>query len=125
MKAGTNIELEFISSQILDKQKGDDRMKFILDRIKENKILVVEGSLSSTEEAKLIEATMKDVSDKFPGIEVSTLRDKAESGFREKIIKLLGGKRGGLTVIGPSKLIKQIKKEPQRISIFAEKTKVD
>jgi len=126
MKASTtNIELEFISSQILDALKGDDKMKFVLERIKENKILVVEGSLSSTEEAKLIEATMKDISDKFPGIEVSTLRDKAESGFKERIIKMLGGKTGGLTVIGPSKLIKQIKKEPQRISIFAEKTKID
>jgi hypothetical protein len=127
MKAATNnIELEFISSQILDQLSGDDKMKFVLERIKENKILVVEGSLSSTEEAKLIEATMKDISDKFPGIEVSTLRDKAESGIKEKIIKMLGGKTGGLTVIGPSKLIKQIKKEPQRISIFAgDKTKVD
>jgi hypothetical protein len=127
MKAATtNIELEFISSQILDQLSGDDKMKFVLERIKENKILVIEGSLSSTEEAKLIEATMKDISDKFPGIEVSTLRDKAESGIKEKIIKMLGGKTGGLTVIGPSKLIKQIKKEPQRISIFAgDKTKVD
>ena len=127
MKAATtNIELEFISSQILDQLSGDDKMKFVLERIKENKILVIEGSLSSTEEAKLIEATMKDISDKFPGIEVSTLRDKAESGIKEKIIKMLGGKTGGLTVIGPSKLIKQIKKEPQRISIFAgEKTKID
>jgi uncharacterized protein len=127
MKAATtNIELEFISSQILDQLSGDDKMKFVLERIKENKILVIEGSLSSTEEAKLIEATMKDISDKFPGIEVSTLRDKAESGIKEKIIKMLGGKTGGLTVIGPSKLIKQIKKEPQRISIFAgEKTKLD
>ena len=125
MKSTTNIELEFISSQVIENLKGEEKMAYILERIKENKILVVEGSLSSTEEAKLIEATMKDISDKFPGIEVSTLRDKAESGFREKIIKLLGGKTGGLTVIGPSKLIKQIKKEPQRISIFAEKTKTE
>ena len=116
-----NIELEFISSDVLDEQDRDGRMDFLLDKVKENTILVVEGSLSSTEEAKLIEATMKRISEKFPGIEVSTLRDKTEFGFRERIIKLLGGKTGGLTVIGPSKLIKQIKKEPSRISVLAEK----
>ena len=118
---GVKIELEFVSSEVLEEKTDEGKMKFILDRVKANKILVMEESLSSTEEAKLIEETMKSISEKFAGIEVSTLREKTESGIREKIIKLLGGKTGGLTVIGPSKLIKQIKKEPQRISVLAEK----
>jgi hypothetical protein len=100
-------------------------MQFILDKIKDNKILVMEESLSSTDEAKLIEATMRNISEKFSGIEVSTLREKQENGIREMIIKLLGGKTGGLTVIGPSKLIKQIKKEPKRISVFAGKQELE
>lgn len=119
--AGIKIELEFISSDMLYKKKGDDKMKFILDRIKHNKILVMEESLSTTEEARLIEATMKQVSDKFPGVEVSTLGEKSERGIRERLIRMLGGRTGGLTVIGPSKLIKKIKKEPQQISVLAER----
>jgi len=120
-----NIELEFISSDILEEYKGEEKMQFILDKIKDNKILVMEESLSSTDEAKLIEATMRNISEKFSGIEVSTLREKQETGIREMIIKLLGGKTGGLTVIGPSKLIKQIKKEPKRISVFAGKQELE
>ncbi len=120
-----NIELEFISSDILEEFKGEEKMQYILDKIKDNKILVMEESLSSTDEAKLIEATMRNISEKFSGIEVSTLREKQENGIRETIIKLLGGKTGGLTVIGPSKLIKQIKKEPKRISVLAEKKQSD
>jgi len=116
-----NIELEFIASDILDDKTGDDKMKYILDKVRDNKILVMEDSLTSTEEAKLIEATMKSISEKFSGIEVSTLREKSETGIRERLIKLLGGRTGGLTVIGPSKLIKQIKREPQRISLLAER----
>jgi hypothetical protein len=116
-----NIELEFIASDILDDKIGDDKMKYILDKVRENKILVMEDSLTSTEEAKLIEATMKSISEKFSGIEVSTLREKSETGIRERLIKMLGGRTGGLTVIGPSKLIKQIKREPQRISLLAER----
>jgi len=117
--AGIKIELEFISSNILNKKNGEDKMKFILDKIRQNKILVIEESLSTTEEAKLIEATMKHVSDKFPGIEVSTLGEKSEKGIRERLIRMLGGRTGGLTVIGPSKLIKKIRKEPQQISVLA------
>jgi hypothetical protein len=120
-----NIELEFISSDVLDERKGDEKMKYILDKVRENKILVMEDSLSSTEEANLIEATMKSISERFSGIEVSTLREKSETGIRERLIKLLGGRTGGLTVVGPSRLIKQIKREPQRISLLAERRHMD
>lgn len=120
-KSGIEIELEFISSEVLNKKSGEDKMKFILDKIKENKILVMEESLSTTEEVRLIETTMKEVSDKFPGIEVSTLGEKSEKGIRDRLIRMLGGRTGGLTVIGPSRLIKKIKKEPQQISVLAEK----
>lgn len=119
-KKKMKIELEFISSDTLASKSEDDKMKFILDKIKDNKILVMEESLTTTEESRLIEATMLMVTRKFPGIEVSTLREDASPGIREKIIRLLGGKRGGLTVIGPSKLIKKVKKEPKKISMWAE-----
>jgi hypothetical protein len=115
------IELEFISSEILDPMGREEKMDYILERIKKNKILITEGSLSPGEEARLIEETMKRINNKFPGIEVSTLKEKTTRGFREKVIKMLGGKTGGLTVIGPSKLIKKIKKEPQQILVLAGK----
>ncbi len=119
-KKKMKIELEFISSDTLAPKSEEEKMKFILDKIKDNKILVMEESLTTTEESRLIEATMLMVTQKFPGIEVSTLRKDTAPGIREKIIRLLGGKRGGLTVIGPSKLIKKVKKEPEKISMWAE-----
>ncbi|MCK4492389.1 MAG: DUF2073 domain-containing protein, partial [Candidatus Altiarchaeales archaeon] len=61
------IELEFISSDTLAPKSEDDKMKFILDKIKDNKILVMEESLTTTEESRLIEATMLMVTKKFPG----------------------------------------------------------
>ena len=83
----------------------------------------MEESLTPYEDSKLIEHTMEEVSDKFPGIEVSTLWGDEETGgrnsIRERLIKLLGGSTGGLTVIGPSKFVKEIKKDPQRISLLA------
>ncbi|MFH1835342.1 MAG: DUF2073 domain-containing protein [Methanobacteriota archaeon] len=116
-----DIELEFVSIEVLAEKDGKEKMKFILDRIKKNKILVLEESLSPKEETELIESTMKQVSDDFPGIEVSNLREKTDGGLKEWLIRLLGGTTGGMTVIGPSKLIKKMKKEPQRILVSAGK----
>jgi hypothetical protein len=114
-----DIELEFISSDVLEGKTAEEKMKFLLDKIKDDKIIVIEESLSSQEEALLIEATMKQISKKFPGVEISTLRERTAEGFKERLIKILGGRTGGLTVIGPSKLVKKMKKEPQKISMLA------
>ncbi|VVB51488.1 Uncharacterised protein [uncultured archaeon] len=114
-----SVELEFLSSDVLSNMTEEEKMGYILEHVKKNKILVVEESLTHVEESRLIEATMKEVSKKFPGIEVSTLRERGAFGIRERLIKMLGGTTGGLTVIGPSKLIRDIKKEPQKISMLA------
>ncbi len=115
------IQMEFISSDVLKDMLGGDKIEFILKKIKGNKILVLDGGLSPLEETRLIEETMSKINKSFRGIEISTLRDKVDGGIKNKLIKFLGGQTGGLTVIGPSKLVKKIKKEPQKILLFAEK----
>ncbi|MEA1924879.1 MAG: DUF2073 domain-containing protein [Candidatus Altiarchaeota archaeon] len=113
------VEIEFISSNVLESKTNTQRMSYILNRIKKDKILVLERGLSSFDESRLIEETMKQIDEKFSGIEISTLKENNVKGVRKKLIQILGGKLGGLTVIGPSRLIKKIKKEPERISLFA------
>jgi hypothetical protein len=114
-----DIELEFISSDVLKSKALEEKIKYILDHVKEDKIIVIEESMSLSEESALIEATMREINRKFPGIEVSTLRERTDEGFREKVIRMLGGSTGGLTVIGPSKLIKSVKKQPTQIYVLA------
>jgi hypothetical protein len=117
------IEIEFISSDIMRGKIGNEKMEFILKKIRKNKILVLEESLTSMEESKLIEQTMTEIDNKFKGIEISTLKKETDGGIRDRLIRMLGGSTGGLTVIGPSQLIKKVKKEPQKILLFAEKDK--
>ena len=114
-----SIHIEFVSADVLEDMGSDEKMNYILDHVKEDKILVIEEGMSPIEETALIEATMKQVNKKFPGIEVSSLREKGEDGIREKLIRMLGGRTGGLTVIGPSKLVKKIKKDPSHITMLA------
>jgi len=113
------IELEFISARVLNGLGQNQKMDYLLDRVKEDKILVIEEGMSVLEESALIEATMKQINKKFTGIEVSTLRDQSAEGIRQKLIKMLGGRTGGLTVIGPSKLVKKIKQDPKQITMLA------
>ena len=115
----SEIELEFISSDVMKSKSVEARMKYIIDHVRDSKILVIEESMSPQEEAALIEETMRQVGKKFQGIEVSTLRERGEEGIKEKLIRLLGGTTGGITVIGPSRLVKKIKKEPQQITMLA------
>jgi len=111
-----DIHIEFISSSVL--KRGRNKADYILDHMKSNTILVLEDSLSLQEEKELIRETMKAVSKNFPGIEISTLGGDSE-GLRSSLIKMLGGKSGGLTVIGPSKLVRKIKRDPESIHLFA------
>jgi hypothetical protein len=57
----------------------------------------------------------------FPGIEIGTLGGAVgeESDFRARIIRMLGGRTSGMTVIGPSDLVRQIKRDPESLSLLA------
>jgi len=112
-----DICIEFISTKTLSRH-ADDKLDYILGNIRDDKIVVLEDPLNSREEKDLIRETMKYVDNKFTGIEISTLGGE-DGGIRAILIGMLGGKKPGLTVIGPSKLIRQMKKDPNAIHLFA------
>lgn len=116
------IELQFISADVLKDKTPPQKIQYILEEIKKSKdrILVIEGSLSNVEERELITKTMALVSKKFPGIEIASLGEQS-ADFKTQIIKLLGGKPAGLTVVGPSTLVKQIKRDPNKLSLLTGK----
>ena len=113
------IQIEFLTTAVLSQKRGKAKIGYLLDMIRQNKILVLEDPLPNEEETALIEETMRKVSSKFPGIEIGTLGNAGPDDFRGQIIKFLGGKTGGLTVIGPSHLVRAMKRDPTSMSIFA------
>jgi hypothetical protein len=117
------IQLEFIAMEVFKSMGLDDKIEYILERVEEDKILVLDGAMTAPEASKLIEETMRKISEKFPGIEISTLHESSLDGWREKVIRVLGGSPGGLTVIGPSKLVKKVKQDPKRITLLAGEEK--
>jgi len=131
MKVKT-LKMDFVSSTTLD-EKGDKRINFILNRVKNGSILVTDAVLHPQEEMDLIKETMRRVDDGFPGIEVCSLKRQTKGlqhlsenlvDQKEKLQKLFGitpraSLKTGITLIGPAKIIKKIKKNPDSFSVLA------
>ncbi|MCK4531968.1 MAG: DUF2073 domain-containing protein [Candidatus Aenigmarchaeota archaeon] len=96
----------------------------LLKDLKEGTIIIVDAKLTPSEEADLIEETMKIISDRFSGIELSSLELTELKGttrmdrFRNLIIERILGKRRGLTIIGPAKIIRKIEKNPEELLLY-------
>jgi len=133
------IKFDFVSSATLDDKPRSQRINFILSRVKDGTILVTDGVLKPDEEIDLIKETMRRVDDGFPGIEVASLK-KPTKGMvnvfermidsKERVQNLIAGLTGqpvertslrtGLTLIGPARFIKKVKKNPNSFSVLTE-----
>lgn len=113
------LQIEFVSSKTLRSKDIEEKAKFILNSVKkEKKILILEEALSREEERVLYQRTMESITKDFPGIEISSFGEEPSS-VRKSLIKLLGGKANGLTIVGPSNLVHEIKKDPDKLRVFA------
>ncbi len=106
------VQLNLISKDRLQKMSSMEKLRMILDNVKEGKIVVLESGLTPEEEAKLIELTMLEIDhENFVGIEVESYPPK-ETFFS----KLFGKKAGRLTLIGPANKVKTISKQEDLIT---------
>lgn len=123
------LTLQFVPYSDIEDLSLDDRIKKILNIVKDEKIIVMEGRLRKSEEAELIKATMERINSKFKGIEISVIYPENRGAtlgkrFKSAMAEMLLGERQGLTVIGPASLIKEIKKDPDKIQLFTAERKV-
>ena len=123
------LTIQFMPHASIEGLAPEERIRKILGIARSERIIVMEGRLGKKEEAELIKATMENIDESFKGIEVSVTypEDKSETfgqKLRNRLANVLLGARQGLTVIGPSTLIKEIRKDPERIQLLtAEKAR--
>ncbi len=115
-----SVQIELVAAKSLEGKSSAEKVSLVLGAVKKDKIVVLETPLSHQEEKMLIEKTMQQVSDKFSGIEISTFGEQNDD-LKSRLVKMLGGKTYGFTVIGPSHLVKQIKRDPDKLNLFAGK----
>jgi hypothetical protein len=102
-----------------------ERVKKILSLVLTNKIVILHGRLRPEEEARLIEDTMAMVDHipGFTGIELAVIEPDLRSEtmlikMKHGIAKRLVGDNSSLTVIGPARVIKEIKRDPKKIELM-------
>lgn len=98
------------------------RIRKLLNIAKENKIVLLQGRLKKEEETELIKTTMEEINKDFKGIELAVLDGEQQmGGFRGSLAGfLIGAERQGMTVIGPASIVKEIKKNPNKIELLTK-----
>jgi len=114
------IQLDFISSDFLTTKRPIEKIDIIIQKIKKNVIVVLEEGLSLQEETELIETTMREIDTKdFHGIEFYRM-DHTPTCLRDKIANYISGRKTGLTIVGPTRMVEAIKRDPDGISMLAK-----
>lgn len=117
------VTLEFVPYSEVGHLDTEKKIAKLLGIVKEDSIVVMQGRLEVFEETTLIERTMEEInSSGFKGIEICTIYPKVGSGifefFRGGMAKILLGNREGITVIGPASIVREIKRDPNKIQLF-------
>ena len=112
-ETGEGVEIELISGQRMREKTSMEKIRMILDDVREGNIVILEEGLTPDEESKLIEVTMTEINpDDFSGIEIESFPQQAaaEGGF---LSRLFGGDQPSakLTVIGPANQIHSLQKD--------------
>jgi len=104
------------------------RIRKLLNIAKQDKIVLLQGRLRKDEETELIKVTMEEINKEFKGIELAVINPATASltGLQKLKNDLIGavlGDRQGLTIIGPASVVKQIKKDPNKIELLTSERK--
>lgn len=114
--------VQVLSYNYLQSVSSSQKVHRILEIVKKGDVVLIEGKLTAEEEMTLTSKTMENVSKDFSGIEIAYLGTPEPSStlekIRDKIVSLLAKDRMGITAIGPSKIIKEIKSNPSKLEIL-------
>jgi len=116
------LTLQFIPYYELQNLTQAQRISKFLRSVRDNKIVLVEGKLDPQEEALLIEKTMEEINKNFKGVEICSVDSMMDADLLKKIrialAKFILGNRSGFTVIGPASIVREIRKDPNKIELL-------
>lgn len=117
------LTLQFVPYADIESLGSENRIDRLLDIVKNKNIVLMEGRLKPEEETMLIQKTMEAIDKEFKGIELCTIfpEDKNLAVFRKlrkNFTSFLLGDREGLTIIGPASVVKEIRRDPNKIQLF-------
>jgi len=122
------LTIQFMPYSEIEKESSNERIKKLLGIILQDRLVILQGRLTSEEETKLIENTMMLVGNikGFQGVELAVLSNNNEhrtlfEKVRRNIARILVGEQDAITIIGSANLVKEIKKNPQKIELMLKR----
>jgi len=117
------LTLEFVPYSDIEDLNSDDRIKKLLGIVKEQNIVLMQGRLKPNEETMLIQKTMEEIDRRFKGVEICTIYPEDKNlqilkKLSRGMLKFLLGHREGITIIGPATIVKEIKRDPNKIQLL-------
>ena len=116
------VQIDLISGERMDGMASMEKIRMILDGVRDGNIVILEEGLSPDEESKLIEVTMTEISpDEFDGIEIESYprSETAEASFLDRLMGKESTKK--LTVIGPANQIETLHKDETLIQTLVSR----
>jgi len=122
------VTLQFVPYSEIEELGSARRVKKLIDIVKENKIVLLQGRLKKDEETDLISIAMEEIGAKFKGIELAVINPESKDQvglrkIRNNFFGMILGDRQGLTVVGPASIVKEIKKDPNKIELLTKEAK--
>ncbi|WP_436936345.1 DUF2073 domain-containing protein [Halovenus marina] len=122
VKQRDGVQIDLISGQRLAGQTTMEKIRMILDGVRDGNIVILEEGLSPDEESRLIEVTMTEISpEEFNGIEIETYprSETADASFLDRLMGRESAKK--LTVIGPANQIETLHKDETLIQTLVSR----
>jgi hypothetical protein len=92
-----DLQIDFVTKNTLKKYNPDQKSDLIIEKVKQGRILVFEGGLDPSDEAKLVEKTMLAIDhEKFMGVEICSPQTNANR------LQLRKKNEQKITIVAPS-----------------------
>ncbi|MBS3171126.1 DUF2073 domain-containing protein [Candidatus Woesearchaeota archaeon] len=117
------LTLQFVPYSEMEALNTEERIKKLLGIVKSKSIVMMQGRLKPAEESRLIQETMEQIDKDFKGIEICTIYPEdremeAVRKIKKEFFRFVLGNRDGMTIVGPSSIIKEIKRDPNKIQLY-------
>lgn len=106
-----SVAINLVSRDFLHNMTTPEKIRYILDEVKQQKILVLEAGLDPREQAELITKTMSEIDpDTFIGIEMQSHSAETPRSWVNKLLAR-AVPRGSMTVVGPADKLRTVNKD--------------
>jgi hypothetical protein len=120
-KQQDGIRVDLLRQSQLTDMGRTEKIRYIIDRVREGRVVILEHGLDPDEHALLIEKTMTEIDhDEFTGVDVESYPEMDSSSDSESLLDRIFNRNrndsSDLTVIGPASRMKTLHKDSDQIS---------